>query len=115
MRIGLLALAVALGGCGGCGEVGQVSALGADASAPQGRSLLPLARGETGVHRDVAIYGTFACGATITDGRYTYHTGWDMEAKPPVRLAWRAAHLFAVAPDGSVSLLRANVMLERRA
>lgn len=35
MRIGLLALAVALGGCGGCGEVGQVSALGADASAAE--------------------------------------------------------------------------------
>lgn len=57
-----------------------LEALGADASAPHGRSLLPLARGETDRHREAVVYGTFACGATITDGRYTYHTGWDAQA-----------------------------------
>ena len=39
-------------------------------------------------------------------------TGWDMVAKPPVKLEWAAAQVFAVAPDGSVRLERANVMLE---
>lgn len=39
-------------------------------------------------------------------------TGWDMTAKPPVKLAWRAAHLFDIAADGSCRLRSANVPLE---
>ncbi len=54
--------------------------LGADSTAPHGRSLMPLVRGEKTEHRDAVIYGTFACGATITDKEYTYHTGWDEDA-----------------------------------
>jgi probable phosphoglycerate mutase len=36
-------------------------------------------------------------------------SGWDMRGKPPAKLDWNAAHLFAVAPDGSPSVLQLNV------
>ncbi len=39
-------------------------------------------------------------------------TGWDMIAKPPVRLEWAAAQLFAIDADGAVTLERANIMLD---
>ena len=39
-------------------------------------------------------------------------TGWDMIAKPPVQLEWAAAHLFALDASGTVSLERANIMLD---
>ncbi len=39
-------------------------------------------------------------------------TGWDMIAKPPVRLEWAAVQLFAVDAGGAVTLERANVMLD---
>ena len=48
---------------------------------PHGRSLLPLINGETGSHRDAVVYGTFACGATVTNGDYTYHCTWDPAAE----------------------------------
>ncbi|MCC6920219.1 MAG: histidine phosphatase family protein [Alphaproteobacteria bacterium] len=41
-------------------------------------------------------------------------TGWDMADKAPVKLAWRALHLFDIAADGSLSLREANVALESR-
>ena len=40
--------------------------------------------------------------------------GWSMLDKPPVRLAWRAAHLFDVSPTSGVTLVQANLMLEAR-
>lgn len=40
-------------------------------------------------------------------------TGWDMTGKPPVKLKWDRAHLFAIAPDGAASLIEANIALER--
>ena len=39
-------------------------------------------------------------------------TGWDMTDRSPIRLDWRALHLFAAEPDGSVRIERANVALE---
>lgn len=36
---------------------------------------------------------------------------WDMTDKPPVRLDWRAAHLFRLAPDGSPSAEQPNIAL----
>lgn len=39
-------------------------------------------------------------------------TGWDMIAKPPVRLEWAAAQLFALDAEGALSLERANIMLD---
>jgi probable phosphoglycerate mutase len=41
-------------------------------------------------------------------------TGWDFLGKPPARLDWTAAHLFAVAADGSVRVDRLNVPLATR-
>ena len=52
--------------------------LGGDPScSPHGRSLLPLLDGSAKAHREAVVYGSHACGATVTDGRYTYHSGWD--------------------------------------
>ncbi len=36
---------------------------------------------------------------------------WDMLDRPPVRLDWRAAHLFAIGPDGSVQAKDLNIGL----
>ena len=57
-----------------------LEALGADGAVPHGRSLMPVLRGETKHHRDAAVYGSFGDGATVSDARYTYHTGWDPAA-----------------------------------
>lgn len=38
-------------------------------------------------------------------------TDWDMMGRPPIKLDWRALHFFRVAPDGTISLDRANVPL----
>lgn len=40
--------------------------------------------------------------------------GWDMEEKAPVKLRWRAAHLFEIAPGGGVTLRQPNLMLPPR-
>lgn len=40
--------------------------------------------------------------------------GWDMETKPPVKLRWRAAHLFDLGPGGTIMLRGASVPLEPR-
>jgi hypothetical protein len=37
-----------------------------------------------------------------------------MTGKPPVKLRWRAAHLFEASAEGGIVLKAANVMLERR-
>ena len=38
-------------------------------------------------------------------------TGWPMIGKPPHRLARNAAHLFKVAPDGTMAVHHLNLML----
>ncbi len=40
-------------------------------------------------------------------------TGWDMTGKPPARLAWSCAHLFALAADGAPAVEKLNVPLPR--
>ncbi|MFZ5791367.1 MAG: histidine phosphatase family protein [Pseudomonadota bacterium] len=42
---------------------------------------------------------------------YAQATGWDMIAKPPVKLRDAALHLFLVAADGSLALERLNLGL----
>jgi probable phosphoglycerate mutase len=39
-------------------------------------------------------------------------TGWDMTGRPPVRLDWRALHLFVAHRDGRVEVGRLNVPLD---
>ena len=41
-------------------------------------------------------------------------TGWDMQGKPPVKLDWRCAHLFAVGAGGCPRLATANIPLVER-
>ena len=48
---------------------------------PHGRSLLPLIKGEANHHRDAVVYGMFACGATVTNKEFTYHSSWDPSAQ----------------------------------
>ncbi len=38
-------------------------------------------------------------------------TGWDMTCKPPIRLQPDSLHRFAVAHDGTVSIVECNVPL----
>ena len=42
---------------------------------------------------------------------YALATDWPMLGKPPHRLDWRAAQIFGVAEDGSITLERLNVPL----
>ncbi|HRE60134.1 MAG TPA: histidine phosphatase family protein [Micropepsaceae bacterium] len=42
-------------------------------------------------------------------------TGWDMKGRAPVKLAWRALHVFDARNDGSLKLVEANVMLKAAA
>jgi probable phosphoglycerate mutase len=41
-------------------------------------------------------------------------TGWNFLGKPPARLDWTAAHLFAVARDGALAIERLNLALPAR-
>jgi arylsulfatase A-like enzyme len=50
-------------------------------AAPHGRSLTPLIKGQADRHRDAVVYGTHAAGATVTDGKYTYHSTWNPEVE----------------------------------
>ena len=56
-------------------------------SAPHGKSLMPLIKGETDMHRSANIYGWFGAGVTITNSEYTYHCSWD----PSKPLNWYSA------------------------
>lgn len=38
-------------------------------------------------------------------------SGWDMTGKPPARLGWDCAHLFALAGDGTATVERLNIPL----
>lgn len=42
---------------------------------PHGKSLIPLIKGEKRNHREAVVYGTFGCGATITNKDYTFCCG----------------------------------------
>jgi broad specificity phosphatase PhoE len=39
-------------------------------------------------------------------------TGWDMTARPPLKLDWRCLHFFAAHHNGKVTLERPNVAME---
>ncbi len=41
-------------------------------------------------------------------------TGWNFLGKPPARLDWSAAHLFALEPDGRPRIDRLNLPLPLR-
>ena len=59
----------------------------------------------------------FAVGVThkgIIRATLSLAIGWDMVEKPPLKLKWRAAHLFRVFPDGHPKLEAPNLFLGRR-
>ncbi|WP_413864685.1 histidine phosphatase family protein [Albidovulum sp.] len=90
---------------------------GLDLAPPHGESPRDVQQRLRRLCADLARSGRLHVGVThkgVIRAMLSLATGWDMEDKPPVKLAWRAAHLFAIAPDGSVSLIRPNLMLERR-
>ena len=41
-------------------------------------------------------------------------TGWDMSEKPPIRLDWKAIHIFSVDDKGTVTPHQLNVKFNRR-
>ena len=65
-----------------------------------------LARRETGTATGAV------CHQGVIRAILSLATGWDMIDKPPVRLEWAAAQLFAIDERGTVTLQRANLMLD---
>jgi arylsulfatase A-like enzyme len=57
--------------------------------APNGKSQLPVVKGEKESIRDAVMYGTYSTGACMCDGKYTYFCGYDNN-KP---LYWYSTHL----------------------
>ena len=91
---------------------------GLDLRPPGGESPRDLQARLSPLFADLAQRGGAFVGIThkgIIRATLSLALGWDMEAKPPVKLRWRAAHLFDLKPDGSVMLRAANMMLEPRA
>ena len=65
-----------------------------------------LARRETGTATGAV------CHQGVIRAILSLATGWEMIDKPPVRLEWAAAQLFAIDERGTVTLQRANLMLD---
>lgn len=42
---------------------------------------------------------------------FAWASGWDMLGRPPAKLDWASAHLFRIAPDGTLGIKRLNVSL----
>jgi len=88
---------------------------GLDFSPPGGESPRAIQRRLASLFADLAgREGTMAAVTHkgVIRAALSLATGWDMLGKPPVKLAWRAAHLFDIAPGGSCTLRAANVSLE---
>jgi arylsulfatase A-like enzyme len=57
--------------------------------APNGKSQMPVVKGDKESVRDAVLYGTFASGACMCDGKYTYFCGYD-NTNP---IYWYSSHL----------------------
>ncbi|BCW87108.1 2,3-bisphosphoglycerate-dependent phosphoglycerate mutase [Alphaproteobacteria bacterium SO-S41] len=91
---------------------------GLDLRPPHGESPRDVQARLRPLFADLAVRGGAFVGVThkgIIRATLSLALGWDMAQKPPVKLRWRAAHLFDLKPDGTVTLLQANLMLEPRA
>lgn len=42
---------------------------------------------------------------------FAWASGWDMLGRPPAKLDWASAHLFRIAPDGTLGIERLNASL----
>jgi probable phosphoglycerate mutase len=91
---------------------------GLDFRPPGGESPRDVQARLTDLFADLARSKTPVVGVThkgVIRAALSLATGWDMLGKPPVKLKWRAAHLFRLAADGSVALEQPNLMLIPRA
>lgn len=90
---------------------------GLDFRPPGGESPRDVQARLTDLFADLARSKTPVVGVThkgVIRAALSLATGWDMQGKPPVKLKWRAAHLFRLAADGAVSLEQPNLMLVPR-
>lgn len=89
-------------------------ALGLDLVPPGGESPRAVQARLLPFLRQVAAFGEPAGAVThkgVIRALLALATGWDMRGKPPVRLAWDAAHLFRLAADGTPRVERLNLGL----
>ncbi len=85
---------------------------GLDLRPPSGESPRDVQMRLTGLFADLAGRGGAWVGVThkgVIRAALALATGWDMTRKPDIRLTWRAAHLFRLAPDGTARLIEANI------
>ena len=90
---------------------------GLDFHPPGGESPRDVQHRLRSMFTDLAQRGSPVVGVThkgVIRAALSLATGWDMLDKPPVKLKWRAAHLFRVSRDCGVSLEQPNVMLVPR-
>lgn len=91
---------------------------GLDLHAPGGESPRQVQQRLQQFFRTLAAQGPdFAVGVThkgVIRAALALATGWDMKDKPPMKLKWRAAHLFQILPDGRLKLEAANLHLPAR-
>lgn len=90
---------------------------GLDFRPPGGESPRDVQARLTALFADLAPRGGLFVGVThkgVIRAALSLALGWDMLAKPPLKLKWRAAHLFDLGPDGRPSLAAANLLLEPR-
>ena len=62
--------------------------------------------------REVALAGAPTLAVThrgVIRAVFAAATGWDMRGKPPAKLDWGAAHLFALDAEGNPAVLKLNV------
>jgi len=94
----------------------DIDTMGGEAAPPGGESAAAVATRIAAVLADLAAAGTprlIVAHRGIIRAAYALATGWDMRGAPPDKLSRKAAHLFSLADDGTPSVLRLNLRLDR--
>ncbi|MBM3560301.1 MAG: histidine phosphatase family protein [Alphaproteobacteria bacterium] len=94
----------------------DIDTMGADMAPPGGESAAAVAARVAAVLADITASGAprlIVAHRGIIRAAYALATGWDMRGAPPAKLSRKAAHLFALAADGTPSVLRLNLRLDR--
>jgi broad specificity phosphatase PhoE len=98
------------------GTLDELEAQGLDFRTPGGESPRDVQERVRPLLAEIAASGRPTCAVThkgVIRPIFALATGWDMLGKPPHRLSWSAAHLFRLDADGSPSIDRLNIALER--
>jgi probable phosphoglycerate mutase len=96
-------------------EMADMEARGLDFRPPGGESPRDVQARLVLLFAELAAAGTPAIAIThkgVIRAALALATGWDMRGKPPYRLSWHAAHLFAVDRAGRPAIERLNLPLE---